>query len=401
MKKLIHLLLWVSPLSPAFVGIQNILAQTRRDFTFKFDGVDRTFIVVKPTGATPAGGYPVVFMLHGTSGDGEKFYTISGWKEKGEVEKFITVFPSSLAFCILNFPNNNPVNTTRWHTGDLIEDKCPNVQQTFKDDVKFIRKIVDTIKLNYTVNAKKVFASGFSNGCSMIHKLANEAPDVFAAVAGGSSVLHQLDSSKPSRKIPIWNIVGADDDRFTTAIGITPLPMGGDSILTLLDSYIKRVQGCEGLTNAFTKTSNAFSNTYTYKTPKTGEAPTTFVFTLIKGMAHVYPNGVNQPFAAADYFWDFFKQAPTTDVYEVYLPETAVSIFPNPAHDVMTVKILENTEGVSYNTLIFNMLGQQVFALKNIQTTQWELKKDDIGRGLFIVKINQGEKTIVKRIVFE
>jgi hypothetical protein len=26
---------------------------------------------------------PVVFMLHGTSGGGEKFYNISGWKEVG------------------------------------------------------------------------------------------------------------------------------------------------------------------------------------------------------------------------------------------------------------------------------------------------------------------------------
>jgi polyhydroxybutyrate depolymerase len=401
MKRVIHILLWLSPLSPAFVGIQNILAQTRRDFTFKFDGVNREFIVVKPTGATPVGGYPVVFMLHGTSGDGEKFYTISGWKEKGEAEKFITVFPSSLSFCILNFPNNNPVNTTRWNTGDLQEDKCPNVQQTFKDDVKFIRKLVDTIKQTYTVNPKKIFASGFSNGCSMIHKLAIEAPDVFAAVAGGSSILMPLDSAKPSRKIPIWNIVGSEDDRFTTPYGFSPLPFGGDSILQVLGSYINRVQGCQGLTNTFTKTSNAFSNTYTYKTAKTGEAPTTFVFSLIKGMAHVYPNSVNVPFAAADYFWDFFKQAATTDVKEVYLPETAVAIFPNPSHDVLTVEMLENTEGGNYNTLVFNMLGQQVFALKNINSTQWVLKKEDIGKGLFVVKINQGEKVIVKRIVFE
>jgi polyhydroxybutyrate depolymerase len=401
MKNIVQFLLFLSPLS--------ILAQTRRDFTFKFDGVDRTFIVVKPTGATPVGGYPVVFMLHGTSGDGEKFYTTSGWKEKGEAEKFITVFPSSLSYCILNFPNNNPVVTTRWNTGDLQDDKCPNVQQTFRDDVKLLRKIVDTIKLNYTVNAKKVFASGFSNGCSMIHKLAIEAPDVFAAVAGASSILMLLDSAKPSRKIPIWNIVGANDDRFTTPYGASPLPFGGDSILRVLGSYINRVQGCEGLTNTFTKTSNAFSNTYTYRTPKTGEAPTTFVFTLIRGMAHVYPNGDNLPFAAADYFWDFFKQAVATDVKELYLPETAVTIYPNPSHDEMTIKMLENTDGTSlnnreggsYNTLIFNMLGQQVFSFKNINAPQWTLKKEDIGRGIFMVKINQGEKTITKRVVFE
>ena len=47
------------------------------------------------------------------------------------------------------------------------------------------------------------------------------------------------------------------------------------------------------------------------------------------------------------------------------------------------------------------MLGQQIFSLKNINTVQWTLKKEDIGRGMFIVKINQKEKVVTKRIVFE
>ena len=69
----------------------SIFAQ-RFDVKFNFDGVEREFIVVKPTGAVPAGGYPVVFMFHGSSGDGEQFYNTSKWKERGEIEKFITVF---------------------------------------------------------------------------------------------------------------------------------------------------------------------------------------------------------------------------------------------------------------------------------------------------------------------
>ncbi|MBL7975302.1 MAG: hypothetical protein JNJ85_10340, partial [Candidatus Kapabacteria bacterium] len=43
------------------------------------EGRVRECIVVRPSGAVPAGGYPMVFMVHGTGGDGEKFYNISGW----------------------------------------------------------------------------------------------------------------------------------------------------------------------------------------------------------------------------------------------------------------------------------------------------------------------------------
>ena len=61
---------------------QLSFSQIRTDFTLKLDGADREYIVVKPSGIVPQGGYPVVFMFHGTSGDGEQFYNSSNWKEK-------------------------------------------------------------------------------------------------------------------------------------------------------------------------------------------------------------------------------------------------------------------------------------------------------------------------------
>lgn len=379
----------------------NAQSQTRFNVKFNFDGAAREFILVKPSGAVPAGGYPVVFMFHGTTGDGEKFYNISGWKEKGETEKFITVFPTSLEYCFLNFPNNNPLVGTKWNNGDLQEAKCPNVTQVFKDDVKFIRKMVDTIKQSFTVNPKKIFASGFSNGCTMIHKLAIDAPDIFAALAGASAILTPLDSAQPARKIPFWNIIGNIDDRLLAVAGRTTIPMTNDSILILLDSYIKRMQACEGLQNIYTKSSTALSNTYTYKTPKTGEAATTFVFTLVKDMTHEYPNGVNFPLSAANVFWEFFKQSVATDVQEIQLPESAVTIFPNPSKESMSIKLPENTEGGKVELSVFNTLGQQIYTHKSEYNPILTLNKIDVGQGLFILKVKMGDKVVVKKAIFE
>jgi hypothetical protein len=53
-----------------FLNFFNADSQTRVDYKFKFDGVDREFIVSKPSGPVPSGGYPMVMMLHGTTGDG-------------------------------------------------------------------------------------------------------------------------------------------------------------------------------------------------------------------------------------------------------------------------------------------------------------------------------------------
>ncbi|MBK8416603.1 MAG: hypothetical protein IPL22_20095 [Bacteroidetes bacterium] len=67
----------------------------------------------------------------------------------------------------------------------------------------------------------------------MIHKLAIDAGEVFAAVAGTSAPLMVGDSARPINRIPVWFMVGTLDDRFIVP-PFTELPYGGDSILTYL-----------------------------------------------------------------------------------------------------------------------------------------------------------------------
>ena len=343
-------------------------------------------------------------MFHGSSGTGEQFYNTSKWKERGEIEKFITVFPTALEYCVLNYPNNNPARITRWNNGSLIEDKCPNVAQTFKDDVKFIRKMVDTIKQTFTVNPKKIFGSGFSNGGVMVAKLAMDAPDVFAAVANVGSMMHELDSLKPAKTIPIWSMVGSLDDRFTTAIGLPEIPFGGDSCLGYMQRGINRFLVCESLTQVYTKNNTPLTNSFLFTNRLVITNTNRYIFTLVKGLIHQYPNGDNFPLVAADLHWEFFKQSVSTDVKDIPLPESAVSLYPNPSHDAITVEMLENktnTEGGVVQFSIFNTLGQQVFLRQQAPNTSFVVYKKDIGEGLFIVKIKQGNAIATKRLVFE
>jgi polyhydroxybutyrate depolymerase len=392
MKKALFILLLITPLS--------IFAQ-RFEVKFSFDGADREFIVVKPTGAVPVGGYPVVFMFHGSSGTGEEFYEKSKWKERGEIEKFITVFPTALKYCVLNFPDNNPVRITKWNNGNLIEDQCPNMTQTFKDDVKFIRKMVDTIKQTFTVNSKKIFASGFSNGGAMVAKLAMDAPDIFAAVAQNGSMMNSMDSTKPSRVIPVWAMVGTKDDRFTTPIGLPEIPFGGDSCLAYLKGGINRMLVCESLNQTYTKNNTARTNTFIFDKPTIPGNTNRYIFTLVDDMFHVFPNGDNYPLVAADLHWEFFKQSVATDVQEIRLPDSAVNIFPNPSNTEMTLDLSAFTEGVKTDLTVYNAVGQPLFFIKNQDSPLIKLYKKDIGEGLFMVKIKSDNKSVVKRIVFE
>lgn len=373
-------------------------AQQKIVAKIKVDSVDREFIVVKPSGAAPVGGYPVVFMFHGTSGDGEKFYNISGWKEKGEVEKIITVFPSSLAYCVLNEVGQK-IYTTKWNCADLVENQCKDLNQNLKDDVKFVRKMVDTIKATFNVNPKKFFASGFSNGSVFTFKLAMDAPDIFEAVATASGPLLSLDSLKPAKTVRIWNTLGTDDPLFEDYLGVSPLPFGGDSILYYYNSVINRVLGCEGLSNNYNKFYSPITNTFVYQTPLAGNPNTIYMFTLMKGLTHEYPNGVNYPLVGADIFWNFFNKTlilENSDISTNYI----LKCYPNPSQNEIYLEFGSSVEGESVDIQVVDVFGKLVFSQKNINHHLFILKKESIGIGVFGVKCTIGNKVFSNKIIF-
>ena len=64
------------------------------------DGVVREVVLHVPDSVNGSQDVPVVFMLHGTSGDGDKFYNISGWKEKAAAELETAIKDGAIGFKI-------------------------------------------------------------------------------------------------------------------------------------------------------------------------------------------------------------------------------------------------------------------------------------------------------------
>lgn len=317
------------------LSLISLYSQRRFDWKITVDNELRDVIVVQPSHPAPSGGYPVVFMLHGTSGDGEKFYNISGWKELGEEENFITVFPSSLSWCFVE--DGIEKHNTKWVNGDLLSIPCTGKPQNYVDDVKFLKRIVQLIQDTLQVNSKMIFASGFSNGSVMIHKLANDAGDVFAAVAGCSGPLTELDSITPVNRIPVWFMVGSLDDRYIVP-PYTSLPFGGDSILGYLGVLLNRAIVCQGLTQTFIKKESNITHTYIFNEAQAGMTSKPYLFTLIKDMTHEYPNGANYPLSAPKIFWEFFKQSVATGTNEFGNRDAKINIYPNPSDGIFNIE---------------------------------------------------------------
>lgn len=367
-----------------------LIAQTKKVVQFIVDGKMRETIIVIPSTAPPGGGYPVVFMLHGTSGDGEKFYNISGWKELGEQKNFITVFPSSLTWCFVE--DGIEKNLTRWVNGTVVDNPCSGPPQNYVDDVKFLKLVAQRIIDSLPANPKKIFACGFSNGCSMIHKLAVEAGDVFAAVAGTSSILSPSDSAAPIKAIPIWTAIGTLDDRFLTPPW-TELPFGEDSILVYLKTPIQRVLGSQGLTNDFIKKETAISHTYTFKTSNGTSTSKPYIFSLLKGMTHEFPNGTNYPVSGPEIFWEFFNQAVSVSVPEAVPTFSAFQVYPNPVSSTLNIQgKFISQESITMS--IRNILGQVIYQNKlypPLETWTKEIDMDAVPAGNYYLSIQTKE----------
>lgn len=281
----------------------ELTVQKRIDHNLTVDGKKREFIVFQPAGIQTSTAVPVVFMLHGTSGDGEKFYNISGWKEKAAKEKFYVVFPSSLAYCITE--DGVKSTTTKWNHYDLDSIACPG--QKLYDDVKFFREMLIFLQTTYAIDPKRVYVSGFSNGGQFTFRLAVEASDVIAAVAPFGCIFTEQNKA-PLSLIPIYHGFGNQDDRFFPLNNNQPLPMG-PALMELggIKKSTSTICTTFALTyaNSLKETTNAAF--WTFNTPTKGNS-NVYHLHEFKNLTHEYPNGDNYPIAATDLLWPFFSK---------------------------------------------------------------------------------------------
>ena len=342
-------------LACALCCISLASAQTRINVTMEVDSVPREFIIAKPSAQPPATGYPLVFMFHGTSGDGLKFYNISGWKEVGEAEGFLTVFPSSLEYRFYG-DSGFAIRTSKWKNAEAIEALAPG--QYMKDDAKFVRTMIDTLATAFHIDRSRIYAAGFSNGGCFVSKLAVDMSDVFAAIAPASGFLFPGDSTAPKRNIPIALSIGSMDENFTSRLG-REVPLN-DTGLAVFGSFVRRYCGVFGLAENYSETSTPLSITWLYKTASPGNNATEFSLSLIDDLPHQYPNGINYPLVAAQVVWNFFKRNPfpLTSIASPPAPQR-LTVFPNPASEYL---MLEGRGEATFT--LYTLLGQRVFTTR-------------------------------------
>jgi len=276
-------------------------------FTKNIKGDEREYYVHVPSIYDKNHETPVVFMLHGTSGDGEKFYNYSGWKELGEIENIITVYPSSWHHCIFEI-NGQQKHTTKWHVYPGGFTYCSG--EIPKDDIHFLKEIINELHQKFNIDSKRIYMVGFSNGGAMAFRSAVEMSDTFAAVVEASGTIQVDTLVVPKRQLPIYFQTGNSDDKFLGPNKDVPIT-SIDSLLSspglkpIMNTHLNSFNFSHGYSSIAIGLNGTSQITYSALKPDTHNRHLKFI--LIEDLEHIYPNGFNHPFKAAEAHWEWLK----------------------------------------------------------------------------------------------
>jgi len=279
----------------------------KKYFSTQIDGLTRECYVHVPRSYDAKVKIPVVLMLHGSGGNGEKFYNISGWKEVGEAHNILTVFPSSPQYtCVFDDGLEKP-NAEKWSSYDLelCDDKMP------VNDIQFFSLVIEELKKKYNVDEKRIYMVGFSNGGEMSSRAAVELSDQLAAVVACAGALPADTIFNPLRKLPVLLQIGNKDDKLIAKLGTTnPLPMDINQLFLnfspvqqMVNTFISTFE----LNSHYTTGGNPNQFLYADYESDPAKKDKSFRLMLVKDLGHNYPNGTNHPMKGAEVHWEWMK----------------------------------------------------------------------------------------------
>jgi poly(3-hydroxybutyrate) depolymerase len=218
----------------------------------------------------PDGPVPLLLGFHGL-GQSATNYQDHGLMELATREGFIVAFPSGVR--------------SWWATED-------------SQDVKFVRDIVADIRTERCIDARRIWATGASNGAFMAQRLACDAGDLFAAIAvhagtpadgtfpfGGPCRANE-DKAPGFETLPVWWSHG-------TADSTVDIATGKKAFRSWLNRYQCDTVPLEVLPDQFGSTArySGCRRADVVARQKATGVPFELIFRTLQGHEHLYPDG--------------------------------------------------------------------------------------------------------------
>ncbi|MFI5308869.1 MAG: alpha/beta hydrolase family esterase [Polyangiales bacterium] len=292
---------------------------------------DRPYIVHAPPMASAA---PVVIVLHGGGGNAKGTARLTCPRGLLSSPRCLNALADREGFVVV-YPNGTGTSaapeTRTWNAGGGTGDwQCVSgpACKNDVDDVAYIRALIDDLAASTSIDEKRIFATGISDGAAMAHRLGCEASDRIAAIApvAGGNQFSTGAACTTTRPVSDLEIHGTSDPCWAFEGGTSACLQMDDknkiSVADTVSGWVER-DGCPttGTTSmlADTDANDGTTTTATQYSPCKGG--TEVALLEITGGGHTWPGGfqylpkadvgaVSLDFDANERIWAFFKRHP-------------------------------------------------------------------------------------------
>lgn len=259
----------------------------------------RKYIVHVPTSYDSSQKTPLVLFFHGGEGDMTSASQNYGWQQKSEQSGFIIAFLNGAS----PLPNGK---LATWNAGNC----CSYARNQNSNDVGFAQAAIADLKNKFNIDADRIFATGFSNGGMLSHRLACEMSGTFRAIAAVAGTDNTV-SCSPSQPISILHIHALDDDHvlfnggagavFTNPSQVTDFTSVADTITRWVNRNNMNASGTRVLT-----VPGAYCDLYT-----SSQNSTEVKLCVTETGGHSWPGSAQsiatQAISGNDMIWSFFQ----------------------------------------------------------------------------------------------
>ena len=184
------------PVALAVVLRVSFNIRSRDTGGFVSSGEERTYRLYVPKSYDPARPTPLVVSLHGAGLWGAVQMEMSRWNAVADEQGLLVVYPSGRG-------GRGP---RVWRAGQ---------EGSSAKDIRFIAKLIDTLKASYNIDPARIYADGLSNGGGMAFLLSCTLSDRIAAIGlvASAQFLPWSGCTDP-RPVPMIAFHGTED-RFT------------------------------------------------------------------------------------------------------------------------------------------------------------------------------------------
>jgi len=187
------------------------------------NGIERSYLLHIPPGVDSLQPVSVVFVFHGQGERPADIQLLTEFNEVADKASFLLIYPEGVGLA--------------WKIGVC----CGEAAEKKVDEAAFIRQILSDVGTIASVDPKRIYATGFSNGGLLVYQLACEMSDVFAGIAPVAGAL-LYSPCQPKQPVSVLHVHGLADATVPyTGGGILDTP----PVEQVIDTWVK-LDSCTG-----------------------------------------------------------------------------------------------------------------------------------------------------------